>query len=212
MITIMDMLEAVLLVTALSIDAFVASFGYGINKIKIPFISAQVINVVCSSILAIAIFLGVAARAIVPPSVAVGVCFIILFALGTLKLFDSIVKNKIRKNKIQRDVKFKFLNVNFILHIYADPEEADLDCSRTLSPGEAVYLAMAVSLDGLTVGFGAGLVCAQPVLVVLFSLILTFAAVMLGCRLGGKIAKKLKFDLSWLSGAILIGLAFMKLF
>ena len=46
-------LDAILLVTALSMDAFVASFAYGTSKIKIPFKSAIVINVVCSSILGI---------------------------------------------------------------------------------------------------------------------------------------------------------------
>lgn len=38
--------EAVILASALSIDAFVACFAYGSKNIKIPFTSVQVINIV----------------------------------------------------------------------------------------------------------------------------------------------------------------------
>ena len=38
-------LEALLLVVALSMDAFVASFAYGAQRIKIPFSSAAIISV-----------------------------------------------------------------------------------------------------------------------------------------------------------------------
>ena len=41
-------LEALLLVVALSMDAFVASFAYGAQRIKIPFSSAAIISVICT--------------------------------------------------------------------------------------------------------------------------------------------------------------------
>jgi putative Mn2+ efflux pump MntP len=51
------MLEALLLAFSCSLDAFVASIAYGTNKVKIPFLSVQIINLVCSFILAISLFL-----------------------------------------------------------------------------------------------------------------------------------------------------------
>lgn len=212
MIMAIKILQDALLVTALCIDAFVASFSYGVNKIKIPFISALIISAVCSLLLALAIFVGVVARSFIPAQLAFGICFVILLVLGIVRLCDSILKNIIRKSKIQKNIRFKFLNLRFILQIYADPEEADFNASRVLNPGEAVYLALALSLDGLTVGFGAGLVSSFPIFIVLFSLAINLAAVKFGCGLGSKVAEMLKLDLSWLSGAILIGLAFAKLF
>ena len=50
--------NSILLVGALSIDAFVASFAYATSKIKIPFKSALIINVVSTTILGIALFTG----------------------------------------------------------------------------------------------------------------------------------------------------------
>ena len=57
-LSFLSSIDAILLVSALSMDAFVASFAYGTSKIKIPFKSAIIINVVCSTILAIALFAG----------------------------------------------------------------------------------------------------------------------------------------------------------
>ena len=101
--------------------------------------------------------------------------------------------------------------MRFILNIYANPEKADSDHSRILSPSEAAYLVVALSLDNLAVGFGAGITDTSPILVVAFSLISDMLGVMLGCWLGNRITRKLKLDLAWLSGALLILLAFLKL-
>lgn len=206
-----EILQALLLVVALSTDAFVASFSYGVNKVKIPFLSAQVINAVCGALLAAAIFLGSISRSLLSPAVAAAISFTILFVLGLTKLFDSIIKRKIKNGKLFNKISFKLFSLNFILHIYAEPEQADIDASRILSPKEAVYLAVALSLDGLSVGFGAGLASANPVLVVLLSLVTGFPAVVLGAFLGRRISEKFSIDLSWLSGVMLIFLAFMRL-
>ncbi|SNT19182.1 putative sporulation protein YtaF [Anaerovirgula multivorans] len=211
-ITFFSSLEAILLVTALSIDAFVASFAYGTNKIKIPFTSVTTINVICSTLLAMSLFLGSIVSQYIPSHLIKGICFTILFVLGTIKLFDSSIKSFIRKNKnLSKELKFSMFNLKLILNIYADPQEADRDYSRVLSPLEATSLAIAVSLDGLAAGFGVALVNINLMEVVLFSLISDMVAVMLGCYIGNKIAKKLTLNISWLSGVLLIILAILKL-
>jgi len=146
-----------------------------------------------------------------PPAVAAWIGFSILFVLGVTKLFDSFIKRMIKSGKLFSKIKFKLFSLNFILHVYAEPEQADIDASRILSPKEAVYLAVALSLDGLSVGFGAGLSGANPVLVVGLSLIFGFLAVIFGALLGRRFAEKFSLDLSWFSGALLIILAVLRL-
>jgi len=205
-------LEAILLVTALSVDAFVASFAYGANQIRIPFRSVTVINVVCSVILALSLFLGAVLRPFIPEGLTKAICFVILLLLAIVKLFDSSIKTCIRKHKgINKEINFSVFQLRCILSIYADPEEADRDCSRLLSPAEAASLAVALSLDGLAVGFGAGLADVSFVQIIFFSLVLGTVAVKLGCFLGNKLAEKLQLNLSWLSGVLLLVLAVMKL-
>ncbi len=206
------MLQAIMLVTALSMDAFVASFAYGTNKIRIPFLSVTVINVICAAILAVALFAGSAVKQYVPEAATTLICFLILLVVGGLKLFDGFLKNYInRSGSGNRSIEFKLFDFNFVLSIYADSTKADIDNSRELSPREATYLAMALALDGLAAGFGSGLTDINYLQVVLFSLISDMVAVMLGSMLGRKVAANTNLDLSWLGGLILIALAFMKL-
>lgn len=205
-------LEALVLVVALSLDAFVASFAYGTRRIKIPFPSVAVISVVCTAMLAVSLLAGSLLRPFLPQGLTQGLCFAILFLLGITRLCDSAIKTLIRRHKrMHRQVSFSMFSLKFILDVYADPEKADRDGSRVLSPAEAASLAVALSLDGLAVGFGAALMQVNFVLVMAFSLVVGMLAVRLGGRIGNKAAQKLPFDLSWLSGALLIVLAVLKL-
>lgn len=205
-------IETILLAIVLSTDAFVASFAYGSNKIKIPFKSVQIINLVCSSILGISLLLGNIIRQYIPPWLTTIICFGILFILGSVKLLDSTIKSIIKKHKqLKRKFKFSMFNLHFILQLYAAPEEADIDCSKILTAGEAASLAVALSLDGLAVGFGAALGNINTLEFFLFSLVFNAIAVLLGSYTGNKVAEKIPFNLSWVSGMMLIVLAFLKL-
>ena len=201
-----------MLVIALSADAFAASFAYGSNKIKIPILSIQIINIICSSILGLSLFGGAFLKQYIPSAFTSVICFSILLILGIVKLFDSLIKSIIKKhNTLNKEIKFSMFNLNFILNLYVNPEQADADHSRVLSPIEASSLAVALSLDGLAIGFGAALGNINALEVFLYSLIITTPMIMLGCFAGNKTAEKLPFNLSWLSGVLLIVLAFCKL-
>ena len=190
--------NSILLVGALSIDAFVASFAYATSKIKIPFKSALIINVVSTTILGIALFAGS--------------CFAMLLMLGLTKLFDSTLKALIGpKGSLTRNYEFKVSDFRFFLNVYIDNTAADVDHSLTLSPKESFSLALALSLDGLAAGFGAGLVAANFIQIIIFSLIINIIVILGGCFVGNKIAEKTELNLSWLSGVTLILLAFLKL-
>jgi putative sporulation protein YtaF len=197
---------------ALGIDAFMSSFGYGVSNIKIPFKSITIINFICSCLLSIGLFFGSAVGVFVPEKATGWIAFFMLFSLGIYKLFDSAAKNTIRKrNGIDTEVEFSLFSLKFILKIYADPEEADIDNSMDISPKEAAALAIALGLDGLSVGFGVG-IAASPgycALVITLSLISDMLAIILGSYLGNKVAKRLAIDISWLSGAVLMAIAIL---
>ncbi len=211
-ITLSSAMEAALLVIAVSTDTFFASFAYGTNKIRIPIFSVLIINIICTAVLALSVLLGSIIGPLIPSSITTAICFSILLVLGISKLFDSSIKSLIRKHEgLSKEIKFSMFNLNFILNIYADPQKADKDCSRVLSPLEATSLAVALSLDGLAAGFGAGLVDINLIAVALFSLVFGIISVMAGCHIGNKIAEKITVNMSWLSGVLLIVLAVLKL-
>ena len=97
------------------------------------------------------------------------------------------------------------------LTVYADTERADLDRSKSISVKEAVYLAMALSIDGFAAGFGWGLLPVDYLGLIALSLLSNLLALTLGYFAGKWLIRNTKLDLSWLGGILLIILAFTKL-
>ena len=213
MVWIIVMIEAALFAISVSIDAFAAAFAYGCKKIKIPFLSIHIINLICTGIIGLSFLFGNFLTQYIPPWLAAGLSFTILFFIGITKLLDSITKAVIKKHtNLNKEINISLFNLKFILHMYADPEAADADISKSISPREAAALAIALSLDGFAVGLGAAFAGVNGLAVILFTFITGMIMLLLGSWLGNKTACKLRFNLSWLAGVFLIGLAFMNLF
>lgn len=207
------MLESFLLVISLCVDACVASFAYGVNKIKISFLSGFMLTFISTMFLALSLIFGNAIRSILPSHLTSGICFSILFFLGFFRLFEGLLKNFLNKRACCSDhLKFTLFDFTLILNVYADATLADLDHSKTLSVKEASYLGVALSLDSLIVGFGAAMDQINILQTLVFCVIFNSIAILLGGFLGRKWAEKLSFDLSWVSGLLLILLSFIKFF
>ncbi|MCL2563878.1 MAG: manganese efflux pump [Oscillospiraceae bacterium] len=204
--------QAIILASALSVDALLASFAYGSQKIRIPVGSLLVISLICSGVLGLTLLLGGVMGEWMDDSLAAMFSFMILFGLGVIRVCDSSLKNWIRRRgDLGGQIKFSAFNLRFILQVYADPKTADADGSRTLSLPEAAALAIALSLDGIAAGLGAGLLGAGALLTVGVTFGLTVCAVAVGCRLGGRLAARVTADVSWVSGALLMLLAVLQL-
>ncbi|MCL1903359.1 MAG: sporulation membrane protein YtaF [Oscillospiraceae bacterium] len=204
--------SAALIAASLSIDSFAAAFAYGCKKIRISMLSLNIINLICTGMLGLSFFFGALLLNYIPEQVALILSFTILFIIGLTKLFDSITKSIIRKHtNLSKEINLSVFNFKLLLRLYADPEAADADVSKSISPGEAVVLAVSVSLDGIAVGFSAAMLGVNVWAIIIFSLITDFIALTLGGWLGNRIAHKLRFNISWIAGLILIGLAIEKL-
>jgi len=213
----MYILQAVFLAAALSLDAFVAAFSFGVNKVKIPLISAFLITLICTAVLAGALFLGALFSTVINPNTAKIISCIILIVVGLVKLSDSLIKSYIKRQQkkqknIDKKINFKFFSLQFMINIYADPVEADQDSSKILSVKEAIGLAIVLSLDSLSVGIGAGLLQGSFAALIAISFVAGFIFVILGALFGKLLAKKSKINLSWLSGTILILLGIARFF
>jgi putative sporulation protein YtaF len=209
----LELIEILVLVIALSIDAFVACFAYGANKIRIPLSSINVLNIVCTAVLGISLFLGEIVESYIPIGVTKLICFFMLFAIGVVKFFDSATRSFINKrNHIDKEIDFSIFNLKFILHIYAKPEAADKDFSKVLSANEAISLAFALSIDGVAAGFGAGVSDISYTMVIITFFIFNLIIMGAGYFLGKKLSEKSEMNIAWVSGLLLMALAVGKLF
>lgn len=213
MLEYMDFLRGFTLIFALTIDAFVAAIAYGTSKIKIPITSAIFISVICSFILWISMFLGEFISNFIPIDLSNKIAFWLLFLVGLIKIFESLIKKSISIiHKKNDEIAFHCFNLKFILHIYGDLTKADKDKSRVLSPIESIYLATALSIDSIAVGFGVVLLNINMVFLCILSLLVTFLSVFLGGYIGRSISKKTNMDFSFVSGILIILLAVFKIF
>lgn len=205
-------MEIILLVLTLSMDAFVASIAYGTSDIKIPLKSIVIIDIVCAAFLALSMFLGSLLKKVLPSDLTIMISFILLMVLGIYYLFESIIKRYLEnKTHSKKQVKLKLFNIWLIIDIYIDETKADLDNSKTLNLKEALYLAIALSLDSIAIGFGSGIGNINYIVVIILSLIWDVVAIWGGLLLGRKFVERTNMDLSWLSGVMLIILALLKL-
>lgn len=207
------MLQSLLLVLSLCLDTFVASIAYGADKIKIPFYSSIIINLICSLFLGISIFLGDILNNFIPINLATFFSFILLLSLGIYRIFEVFLKKYIRKvSSKDKPITFKVFDFKFVLQIYADETKADYDNSKLLNAKEAFYLAVALSFDSLAVGFSSGLAYVNYTQVVLLCFLIGILCLILGSKFGRYFSNIIDINLSWLSGALLIILAFIKTF
>lgn len=205
------MLESLLLVSSLCIDSFVASIAYGTSKIKIPPKSVIIINLVCTSTLACSLFIGSLFKSFLPGNLPAVLGFIILMSLGIYRLFEYLFKAYIsKKTKCDYPLIFKLFDFKFVLQVYADETKADFDKSKSLNSKESFYLALALSLDSLAVGFGSSLCNINYVQTLVLCFLIGVSAVSIGVFLGQKFSEKLHLELSWLSGVLLIILAIVR--
>lgn len=211
MLMLITIIQALLLVIGLSIDAFATSFGYGVNKIKIPYYSMIIIAVICSTVLGIALFAGQAVSAFLTPHMTLLICFVLLLGLGSLRLFESLFKGYLKKRNLTfKEIHFKIFDLEFDLNLGVSPEVLDTSHARILNPSEAAAIALACSLDGLAVGFGVGLASVNPFLIIGLSLLSTIAAIISGSYFGRTLSHKIDFNLSWITGVTLMTIAFLK--
>ncbi len=205
------MIESLILVSSLCIYNFLYIISYWTDRIKITFYSNLVINLVCSLFLGIALALGGFLKDFLSPNTASVLSFALLLSLGFFRLFESFFKTYVRKfSSAGAPLTFKVFDFKFVLEIYANETKADYDKSKTLTLKEAVYLAVALSLDSLAVGFGSSLVSINHLQVVILSFVIGTCCLFIGVRIGKKFIEKVDLNLSWLSGLMLIVLAFIR--
>lgn len=206
-------MQEFLLVLIVVIDAFFVSFSYGSQGIRIPWSSALLISGVSTVFLVLSSLGAAWVGGQLSREVAVWLSFGILFLLGCLELFQNGLKAALRKRTdAVRQLSFRWSGIAFAVTVYLDETKADADCSKNLSPKEALLLGVILSLDALGAGFGCGLSDHDLPLLCGLSLLMHLAVILLGQRFGKKTAGKLPKPLLNLNGVLLILLAFFQLF
>ena len=204
--------QAFFLVLALSLDTFTAGVALGTQKIRLPFRSVLAISLTCSASLWLAISLGGWIGNWISPRTGAVIGCIILVMMGSVRLFDGVIKELLRRCCENKEgMVFYRKNLKIFLQVCVDSAQADFNRSQSLSVPEAISLAAALSVDGLAAGVGAGILDVSHWLIFLIAMLINLFAVHLGCRTGIRFSRKHEQDISWVAGALLIVLGLIKL-
>lgn len=196
------MLQEIILSVIVSIDTFLAAAAYRSCGIKIPFVSALVINAIGAFFLGISLVFSRLIVIIIPEKIC-GICgFVILTAMGITTIFKSLIRNLVRRLSERGELSLPTGNSGIVVKLYLDDTAADFDSSKILSPKEAAALAIAASLDSISIGLGVGYEI-NPAISAVCAFIAGALAIFFGSLAGRKIAT-LNCDLSWIGGAALI--------
>ena len=205
-------MQIVLLVIALSVDVFVASMACGAEYIVIEKKTALCISGICSGVLFLSLVAGNLLQGVMREEYAKWFCFFGLLAVGVFKLVEYGIKVYVQKHQFFcKRIKITISQIQFILSIYNNPVEADKDHSASMSVSEGIFFALAMSLDGFLGGLGASFLEINIWEASVLNFLLSFLVVIVGCRMGKHMAQHSRYDLSWVGGALFVGLAFSKI-
>lgn len=179
----MPLIPAVLFAVSANLDNFVIGLSYGMKRIHIPILSNLMISLVifCSTFLSMALSRSLAGLFPVRAADVLGSVMMIL--LGLYCLLGFVLRNRrFRRKQAVEDPEWPTRN----------PEKYDRDASHSIEFKEAFALGLALAVNNIGLGIGAG-VSGLPMLATsLASLLCSFLFLCLGNRIGN----------SWLSNAI----------
>ncbi|MEW6243290.1 MAG: sporulation membrane protein YtaF [Bacillota bacterium] len=160
----MQLLPEFMLALAVSMDGFVVGATYGMRHIRIPLVSLLVINSVSAAGVLATMTAGelICRVAGARVSALAGAAILVLVGLWSIK--EALAK----RHAVQRQetlLRLRLAALGVVVQILREPVAADSDASGTISPGEAFFLGIALALDAMGAGLGAGLTGAHLVLV-----------------------------------------------
>lgn len=197
------MLQEVMLALIVSIDTFLAAAAYCSSGIRIPHLSAAVINLTGAAVLGISLLLSDIAGCYVSAELCRILGMTVLTATGVITIFKSIVRILVRRLTQKGELNLHTGSSGLVIKLYLDDTAADSDNSKLLSVSEAAALALANSLDSAATGLSCGGCGISPLRTALLTFAAGFAAITAGNLTGKKISSSDR-DLSWLGGSLLI--------
>lgn len=144
-----------LYILSVNLDSIGVGISYGLRKIHITTAAGIVIAMFSVICFGLSLYLGALLTTALPSSCGRYLASIILLVLGIWICVTGFCDRKPHKIKTERTFSIRSLGIT--ISIMRDPTLCDFDASSRIDIREAIYLALALSLDSVAVGFSAGL-------------------------------------------------------
>ncbi|QTL98723.1 sporulation membrane protein YtaF [Iocasia frigidifontis] len=209
--------SVILLAMAISIDGFTVGVTYGLRGIKIGFIPLLIISGISSISIYLSSCLGEGIAGYLDEKTARYLGSIILIFIGIWLVYSVFLNYNNKKRDLLKQeeviifsIRVKVLGI--IIKILKDPEEADLDRSGSINISEAFFLGLALALDALGAGVGAGMSGITGIIIPVIIGLVSLSFVSIGFLLARKLGDILPDKFELIPGFIIILLGIIKLF
>lgn len=200
-----------LYILSVNLDSIGVGISYGLRKIHIATSASIIIALFSVLYAALALCAGSLLTRVLPDWMGKTAGSAILLILGVSICISAFRPARSRTVKTERSFAIRPLGVT--ISIVRDPIACDFDGSRRIDPREAIYLGLALSLDSIGVGIGAGLSGITAWFLPPIIGLLQFLFLTLGSILGKSLRRVTKIPpQTWtlLSGALLIVLSLLR--
>jgi putative sporulation protein YtaF len=187
-----------------NLDNLGIGVSFGARSIRVPFISNVIISVLSMIAAYLSITLGNIVSNLIPSNLAnsTGGIMIILIGIWSIK---SDLKSRVASNKDNKS--------NPIYSLLNDPRKADKDGNNLLSWKESFMLGIALAINCMAGGFGAGVTGLSPSATTISIGMFSLLSVAVGVQAGQQITKTWFGKWSNLMGGILlVGIGFYEIF
>ena len=189
------LLNSFIFAVSSSIDSLGIGITYGIKNMKISFFSKFILFIISISITYFALFLGNLLSNVLSDFFTIIIGSGILIFMGVYIIYEAL---RTKRNDF---------------NIFNNPISSDFNHSKTIEPKEALFLAIALSLDSFGIGGSIGSI--NLVFFPIFVSILQLFFICSGIWLGENINNLYKLPeniWSVISGILLIGIGIVKIF
>ncbi|MBP0726527.1 sporulation membrane protein YtaF [Bacillus sp. RG28] len=183
--TITSWIPVLLLALSSSIDNFGVGVSYGIRGIHVSFWGNFIISIIAFLFSELGIIFGQYISNVFPGAMSNVIGALFLFVIG-LRIVLLAIPRKKKVNSKKQVVNES--SSNSVTGYLSSPEKADFDQSGDIGFLESIVLGIAVSMNALTNGVGAGLIGLSPLAISISAGIFSFLAIGSGVALGKKVA------------------------
>ena len=177
-------LSSLLFALSSNLDNIVVGIAYGIKKIKIGFLSNLIIGFITSLGTLLSMYAGSYIAKLINPNLANKIGASIIILLGLYFVIQSIIS-------MIKDKKFKELALKDIDDMVDYAVKTDKDESGHIGIKEAFIVAFGLTLNNLGNGIAASITGVDIKLTVIFTFILSIAALLLGSLIGNNVIGKI---------------------
>ncbi len=201
----MDFFSVVLLALSSNLDNLGVGISYGMRKVRIPWQSNLLIAFITSLGTLISMTFGSLVSYAMDPAVASTVGAFIIMGAGVWVIFlDRYQGSMGRERSCPVSVYDVPQSIARIFSFLKEPLRADLDASGTISLYEGTLLGLALTINNVSSGIGAGMAGVNIAATTLLVLMLSFIMLSGGAVLGSSYAARWLGDKAGLVGGLLL--------